>query len=149
MSSSDDVILQLPLCYSNSPSPPIVQPFRPALRIADIIDKSSPEEMLSNHKRKADEISDTIEDEVRAWATASEVSSQSITRDESSNAQASISIVAPINTTPRQYNDLSTDNRPTKKLRRLMENVAYAALGGVAVGAALFGGLVATAPDLL
>lgn len=39
--------------------------------------------------------------------------------------------------------------RPTKKLKKLLENVGYAALGGVAVGAGLFSVLVATAPDFL
>lgn len=37
--------------------------------------------------------------------------------------------------------------RPTKRFRRIMENVGYAAIGGVAVGATLFTALVATAPN--
>lgn len=147
--SSNDVILQLPLSYSESLSTSIVQPFRPALRIADIIDKSPPEQVLPRHKRKADEISDAVEDEVRAWTTAPEASFQSITREESFDPKTSIPVVTANKTNSTRVEAMSVNTRPTKKLRRMMENVAYAALGGVAVGAALFGGLVATAPDLL
>jgi hypothetical protein len=39
--------------------------------------------------------------------------------------------------------------RPVKRFKKLFENVGYAALGGVAVGAGLFSVLVATAPEFM
>ncbi|KAK0636314.1 hypothetical protein B0T17DRAFT_76112 [Bombardia bombarda] len=41
----------------------------------------------------------------------------------------------------------SQDGRPTKRLRRVAERVAYAALGGVTAGAMIFGTLILTAPS--
>ncbi|KAG9230872.1 hypothetical protein BJ875DRAFT_384188, partial [Amylocarpus encephaloides] len=102
---------------------------RSRLSIHDIIDTASREESPGvggrlGGKRKASEISDTIQDEVRAWAKNSTVPSQ---------------ISDKVSTTPEM--------RSVKRLKTFMERATYAAVGGVAVGAGLFFSLVATAPN--
>ena len=76
-------------------------------------------------KRKAGEISD-IENEVRAWAT----SPGNVALEGQPKLQT-------------QQQATTIEGRPMKKLKTLMNRAAYVAVGG----AALFFGLVATAPD--
>lgn len=113
---------------------------RSRLSIHDIIEKSSgdqsPPQMETKvgNKRKASEISDSIQDEVRAWASS----------PDRSPVHAPL---VPDSTTPETFT--AQVDRPRKKLKMVMDRVAYAAVGGFAVGATLFFGLVATAPDFV
>lgn len=120
------------------------------IKIDDIIEPSTPQRPL-RLKRKADEISDITDEELRLWAKASNTSNTSkSTLDKAvtkSQAITKIAVTCPAvasSTTP-----VVPDVRPTKRMKKLLENVGYAALGGVAVGAGLFTVLVATAPDFL
>ncbi|CAG8982180.1 hypothetical protein HYALB_00003616 [Hymenoscyphus albidus] len=105
---------------------------RSRVSIHDIIESSprapSPPkaEAKAGNKRKADEISNSIQEEVRAWA--------------SSPDRSPVEMATNIATTVQE-------ERPTKKLKTVLDRVAYAAVGGFAVGATLFFGLVATAPN--
>ncbi|EPE35935.1 SMAD/FHA [Glarea lozoyensis ATCC 20868] len=104
---------------------------RSRLSIHDIIEnppsKESipPVEARTGEKRKASEISD-IQEEVRAWATSPETA-----------------VVETPSTTQIQSQPHAREGRPMKKLKTLMNRAAYVAAGG----AAIFFGLVATAPD--
>jgi hypothetical protein len=120
---------------------------RSGLGINDIINKAST--TTQNLKRKADDISDATDAELRMWAQSSTTSNDD-TKDSADVAASDVQleitaarteVVPPLSEAPAP--------RPTKKLKKLMENVGYAALGGVAVGAGLFSVLVATAPDFL
>jgi len=120
---------------------------RSGLGINDIINTAST--TTNSLKRKADDISDVTDAELRMWAQSSTTSNDD-TKD-SLDATASdvrgeipdarTEVVPSVSDAPAP--------RPTKKLKKLLENVGYAALGGVAVGAGLFSVLVATAPDFL
>lgn len=107
---------------------------RSRLSIHDIIEKSSRDqsppqaETKVGNKRKASEISDSIQDEVRAWASSPDRSAV--------GAPVGIDLVTVV-------------EHPRKKLKTVLDRVAYAAVGGFAVGATLFFGLVATAPDFV
>jgi len=106
-------------------------------------------------KRKADDISDVLDEEMRAWGSSSpEKSSTQPQSLEMTAAQmsandaespSSANIASPF--TGLRAPSTLLEQRPTKKLKRFAEAVGYAALGGVAVGAGLFSILVATAPD--
>lgn len=116
---------------------------RSGLRIHDII------EAPSNLKRKADDISDVIGDEVRMWASspAHDVPAKSQADapiPESHRAASSI-----IASTGTKAAPDAVAPRPVKRLKRFVECLGYAALGGAAVGAGLFSVLVATAPDFM
>ncbi|KAE8453084.1 hypothetical protein EG329_012271 [Mollisiaceae sp. DMI_Dod_QoI] len=117
------------------------------IKINDIIDTSTPQRPL-RFKRKADEISDVTDKELRMWAKASTASNASKIATESNITESHIATQTII-PQPIFTNSATTESRPTKRIKKLLENVGYAALGGVAVGAGLFTVLVATAPDFL
>jgi hypothetical protein len=127
---------------NNQPSNP---PGRSGLSINDIIEGAAGDHTSKTIKRKAGDISEAIEDEIRVWAsspsaidhlegsTAISVSApQAAIREEQSRTALN-----PVAETPEQ--------RPAKRLRKIAESVAYVALGG----ATLFGALVLSAPDFL
>lgn len=92
-------------------------------------------------KRKSDEISDAIEDEIRVWASSSAApktseGSTAISVTQTSRTETEVTS-ATLNQNPEQ--------RPAKRLRKIVESVGYVALGG----ATLFGALVLSAPDFL
>jgi hypothetical protein len=123
------------------------QPGRSKLSIRDIIDSSTADQ-TKDKKRKADEISNVIEDEVRIWAASSSLD-PSI---DSTDMSASGSGVVATPKLPGVKQDLEPDlpeQRSAKRLKKIVEGVGYAALGGAVVGAGLFSVLVATAPDFL
>jgi hypothetical protein len=120
---------------------------RSGLGINDIINNASTTTQIL--KRKSDEISDATDAELRMWAQSSTASnddvkgSANVAESEEQTALSSpmAGVVPTVSNAPAP--------RPTKKFKKLLENVGYAALGGVAVGASLFSVLVATAPDFL
>jgi hypothetical protein len=120
---------------------------RSGLGINDIINNAST--TTQSLKRKSDEISDATDAELRMWAQSSTASnddvkgSANVAESEEQTALPSpmAGVVPAVSNAPAP--------RPTKKFKKLLENVGYAALGGVAVGASLFSVLVATAPDFL
>ena len=119
---------------------------RSGLGINDIINNAST--TTQSLKRKSDEISDATDTELRMWAQSSTASngdvkgSANVAESEQTALSSLMAGVAPtVSNAPA--------SRPTKKFKKLLENVGYAALGGVAVGASLFSVLVATAPDFL
>jgi hypothetical protein len=123
----------------------------------DLRNTPTPEVATKSLKRKAPEISDVIEGEVREWATK-DASIPSANADSSPVDQTSASLPTPVESATRSRqvdicafvrpNSMSQE-RPQKKLKRFAEAVGYAALGGLAVGAGLFSVLVATAPDFV
>ncbi len=120
---------------------------RSGLGINDIINNAST--TTNSLKRKADDISDATDAELRIWAQSSTASNDNMKVSEDVPA-SEVQNLAP----SAEPEDVSAAldapaPRPTKKLKKLLENVGYAALGGVAVGAGLFSVLVATAPDFL
>jgi hypothetical protein len=120
---------------------------RSGLGINDIINNAST--TTQSLKRKADDISDATDAELRMWAKSSTASNNDM-KGSADVAASEIQTSAPSAGT--DVVPLLADapaSRPTKKLKKLLENVGYAALGGVAVGAGLFSVLVATAPDFL
>jgi hypothetical protein len=120
---------------------------RSGLGINDIINTSST--MAQSLKRKADEISDATDAELRVWAQSSTSSTDDpMGSGDVADAKAPAAVSSPgTETVPAAPGAPAA--RPTKRLKKLLENVGYAALGGVAVGAGLFSVLVATAPDFL
>lgn len=116
------------------------------IKINDIID-TAPTPQLKL-KRKADDISDATDVELRMWAKASSAPSVTkITVDSSAKKTLPVDNVVVAALAPA--NHIASEARPAKRMKKLLENVGYAALGGVAVGAGLFTVLVATAPDFL
>jgi hypothetical protein len=123
------------------------QPGRSKLSIRDIIDSSTADQ-TKDKKRKADEISNVIEDEVRIWAASSSLDASIGSTD----MPASGSEVVATPKLPGVKQDVEPnlpEQRSAKRLKRIVEGVGYAALGGAVVGAGLFSVLVATAPDFL
>lgn len=112
---------------------PAAQPVRSGLRIDEIIEQIPSSKEFLAPKRKADEIS-TGDEDIRVWASAPAESHAPIPTEVAATFSALLQ---------------TSEQPPAKKLRKFMEKVSYAALGGVAVGAALFGSLVATAPDFM
>lgn len=111
-----------------------ILPPRAALKIKDMCDDTSSPTTL---KRTAEHISSaTVKDII--WAESASATTQPI------NTKA-----APFKISEPMVFPCTQDvPRPTKKFKRVMENVGYAAIGGLAVGAGLFAALVATAPAL-
>ncbi|KAF4632318.1 hypothetical protein G7Y89_g5809 [Cudoniella acicularis] len=113
---------------------------RSRLSILDIIEDDTLEqapvksEAKVGGKRKAAEISNVIENEVRAWASSqeSEAAPPSFASHASGQQLAATS---------------KPEERPAKRLKTFLERAVYAAVGGVAVGAGVFFSLVATAPN--
>ena len=116
---------------------------RSGLSITDIIDSSSTTHHPQRTKRKADDISDVTEAELRMWASSS--------YSEVPNSPGVAATDRPAVNSSEIFKSSSIDAepRPPKRFKKFMENVAYAALGGVAAGAGLFSVLVATAPDFM
>jgi hypothetical protein len=115
---------------------------RSGLSINDIIDDATTEH-TSKLKRKADDISEVIENEVREWASSLPVGVSGGSTDVTATQTA-----APQEPSVANF-DTVIEQRPTKKIRRFVERLGYAAAGGAAVGGTLFLALVATAPDFL
>ncbi|PMD44046.1 hypothetical protein L207DRAFT_508816 [Hyaloscypha variabilis F] len=122
---------------------------RSGLGINDIINTAST--TTKSLKRKADDISDVTDAELRIWAQSSTASSDDLNGSaDASKPEEQASISSPMTgVVPTVHDNPAPAPRPTKRLKKLLENVGYAALGGVAVGAGLFSMLVATAPDFL
>lgn len=130
-----------------------LQTGRSKLRIDDIIDSSTPE--AETHKRKADDISDVVVDEIQAWASASSLDK---TEDPAETTTTSMSAPDPVPSVSDSESSTSstgtrdepqigaaTERRSNKRLKKVVEGAAYIALGGVG----LFSLLVATAPDFM
>lgn len=125
------------------------QPARSRLSISDIIEGSSNDSSKSL-KRKAEDISDVVGNEVRIWAANSSVSDKPQNTEENP-------ILASISSSPSEGEvtcvpvsaPSAPEARPAKRFKKFVEAVTYAALGGAAVGAGLFSVLVATAPDFM
>lgn len=120
-------------------------PARPGLSINDILDDSTPT-TVRERKRKAENISDDVETEVRMWA-----SSTIDTSNELGRAIEGGSNVARAEPSDSSHTPVAErlGHRPAKKLKKFVEAIGYVALGGAAVGAGMFSLLVATAPDFL
>jgi len=128
-----------------------VQPGRSAVRINDIVEPLATESDAKSLKRKASDISDMLEEEVRVWASNDSSVSKAevvISSDvEAPTENASLQQVSgsaeilPVST--------SVDPAPVepahKRIKKFAEVVGYTALGGLAI----FSALVATAPDFL
>ena len=99
-------------------------------------------------KRKAEEISDVLESEVRAWGSSSPASlnpaikSQNTTSEPQSLPQSE---PGPATQESSESTNNTRDQPTMKRLKKVAEGAAYIALGGVG----LFSILVATAPDFL
>jgi len=109
-------------------------PPRTALKIDEMCISTSSTPTL---KRKVEYISSSSDQELRSWGNDTSTTAQF-----SSNVAASEPSLGQIT--------LASDveaPRPTKRFKKFMEKVGYAAIGGVAVGASLFTALVATAPN--
>jgi len=117
---------------------------RSRLSINDIIEESHAEQTPKQLKRKADDISDVLENEVRVWASSPAVDVLLNTTDMSASAAQ-----VPVPEVTSNLLPDASQQRPVKRLKKLVEGLGYAALGGVAVGAGLFSVLVATAPEFL
>jgi len=113
---------------------------RSRLSIHDIIENSSRDQGSQKvgpkvgEKRKAGDISNVIENEIREWASL-DASKPAISGQQARFAEAAA------------VQENEHEQLPVKKLKTILERAAYAAVGGVAVGAGLFFSLVATAPD--
>ena len=113
---------------------------RSGLSIKDIIDGTD-DPLPKTLKRKSDDISEAIENEVRAWA-----SSTSAMNDlEGSKAMLAPVLLQCATREDQSESSVATEQRPAKRLRKIVESVGYVALGG----ATLFGALVLSAPDFL
>jgi hypothetical protein len=110
------------------------QPGRSKLAIGDIIDRPTTP-VPESKKRKADDISDAIENEVRIWAS-------SPTLNPPTDSATTTGAGAPAQP---KLGERNNSERSMKRLKRVVEGAAYIALGGVG----LFSILVATAPDFL
>lgn len=120
---------------------------RSGLGINDIINTAST--TTQSLKRKAEDISDVTDAELRSWAQSSTASNGNLKGSvDMSESEEQAAVASPVTVVVPTVPDALAP-RPTKKLRKLLENVGYVALGGVAVGAGLFSVLVATAPDFL
>lgn len=124
---------------------------RSAVSINDIVEPLTVEPTSKSLKRKADDISDVLEEEVRVWASKdSSIStpevdvSSDVEMSPSEPIQAESSPAAEAISPPKLV-ETALAEPAHKKLRKFAEVVGYAALGGVAI----FSTLVATAPDFL
>ena len=129
---------------SNSAPP---QSVRSGLRIDDIIEEPSLVEKSKDLKRKANEISDIIENESHIWAS---------TEVEVPGRAADLSVLESQVVAGGEASELTqftkpdaSEHHPAKRLKKFVEVAGYLALGGAAVGAGMFSLLVATAPDFM
>lgn len=116
------------------------------ISIFDIIDDELNHTPNKTLKRKADDIADVIEDEVNNWSSlSSSKNPQGLT--EASDPQAGKSQI--VGKSSLATISAGSGQRPVKRARKFVERLGYMAVGGAAVGASVFFGLVATAPDFL
>jgi hypothetical protein len=134
--------------YNKSKATAATTKSRSGLSITDIIEAESTVHHAKSLKRKAEDISDATEDELRIWANNTSSTNESPGSSEIAvlKSEAAVSSEVPEASDPASQ---APENRPVKRFKKLFENVGYAALGGVAVGAGLFSVLVATAPDFM
>lgn len=156
--ASPEAVIETTMKYNESKSSTVfsknlnqsapLQPVRSGLSIDDIIERSSADQS-QNLKRKSEGISDVLEKEERAWERPSNLDgSNSSAENPTVDSNLSSSLVESIEVTDKLVLELP-DHRPSKRLKKFVEAVSYAALGGAAVGAGLFSVLVATAPEFL
>jgi hypothetical protein len=130
---------------------------RAAVTISDIVEQPV-ERTAGGLKRKADDISDVADEELRIWASVvpgessteeKEANIPDQSRTEPSAVEVITETVVPPNTNRETSGQQRNDSEPraTKRLKRFAEALGYAALGGVAVSAGLFSVLIATAPS--
>lgn len=131
---------------TSKPAP--VQSVRSGLRIDDIIEDSSTDQNTKDLKRKADEISDVIENDVRTWASSPPVEATKTSPD-MSVLESQAATAGEASEIARSTVSDAPEHRPAKRLKKFAEVVGYFALGGAAVGASMFSFLVATAPDFM
>lgn len=117
---------------------------RSGLSINDIIDDGPNDLADVTLKRKAADISDVIEDEIKNWA--SKFPSNTTENSTATTHDGEIPQVSDISFTAILT---ASEHRPVKKVRKYIERLGYAAIGGAAVGATLFSVLVATAPEFM
>lgn len=140
------------MAISGSNQSTSVKQTRSTLNIPDDVEHLSKDQATKTLKRKADNISEAIEEEVRIWASSPSSDAAKKPVKDASN----MSILASQTQTPQSSSHVSLatmaslpEHQPTKRLKRFAEAAGYAALGGAAVGACLFSVLVTTAPDFL
>jgi hypothetical protein len=132
-----------------------VQPGRSAVRINDIVEPLAAESDVKSLKRKASDISDVLEEEVRIWASIdSSVSRAEVINSSDMEAQTENTSQQQISGSAEALPPSTSVDPPTvepahKRIKKFAEVVGYTALGGLAGGVALFSALVATAPDFL
>ena len=131
-----------------------VQPGRSAVRINDIVEPLATESDTKSLKRKADDISDVLEEEVRVWASKdSSVSAAEVIISSDVEAPSENTSQQQVSGSVESVPSTSVDSAPVepahKRIKKFAEVVGYTALGGLAGGVALFSALVATAPDFL
>jgi hypothetical protein len=134
--------------YNKSKATAATTKSRSGLSITDIIEAESTVHHAKSLKRKAEDISDATEDELRIWGNNTSFTNESQGSSEMAvlKSEAAVSSEVPEASEPASQ---APEDRPVKRFKKLFENVGYAALGGVAVGAGLFSVLVATAPDFM
>jgi hypothetical protein len=108
----------------------IESPVKPAKRKAEEMSLLTPEEELFDATHKSQYTRDVSPEQP-----------MNATQEESPH-DTTMAVNAPIMT----QSDETSDNRPTKRLKRVVEAVGYLALGGAATGVALLSALIATAP---
>ncbi|KAH8685571.1 hypothetical protein BGZ60DRAFT_395475 [Tricladium varicosporioides] len=120
---------------------------RSRLSIHDLIDVANrdqaprkPEAKVGD-KRKASEISNVNEDEVRAWASSQEASK---TREPVPSKIDSTSTLQQPDFATKPVN---IEDRPSKRMKTFLERAAYVTVGGLVASAGVFLSLVVTAPD--
>jgi hypothetical protein len=129
-----------------------MQPGRSAVRINDIVEPLATEPDAKSLKRKADDISDVLEEEVRVWASKdSSVSAAEVVISSDVEAPTENTSQQQVSGSVQALPSASVDPSPVepahKKIKRFAEVVGLTALGGLAGGVALFSALVATAPN--
>ncbi|KLU86500.1 hypothetical protein MAPG_05512 [Magnaporthiopsis poae ATCC 64411] len=111
------------------------------------VESTQPKEQpKGSPKRKAAEISETSRDELNAMRCREPEQDQDSHSAPITPAppQAPPSDLVPA--VPEQTNTRLGEPRPVKRLRRFASSVGIAALGGITVGAVVFGSLAATCP---
>jgi hypothetical protein len=129
-----------------------VQPGRSAVRINDIVEPLATDSDAKSLKRKASDISDVLEEEVRVWASndssvsTAEVVISSDVEAPTENTSQQQEVSGSVETLPVSTSVDPTPVEPAhKRIKKFAEVVGYTALGGLAI----FSALVATAPDFL
>jgi len=126
------------------------RPSRSSVPISDLVERSeSPAPQAQQSlKRKADAISNSGDENVSIQPPTSDtiVAAEKSTKSEATGETTLVEVAS--SPTPLMIIEEPIVRAP-KRMRRFVEAVGYAALGGAAVGAGLFSVLVATAPDFL